>query len=530
MSYTKDGRWIMSWGVSAKDKSKLVPFLDGYGMAADLEPVDADADFSARNIPGTTDADEASNHTLEVIQRFVRAYRYDHVPWRARAGCRAAVGAGPQAARKTPPTRIGCSARPSPRSSIPSWGRNFLYPTSKWLSTATAWQPGTRPPFLGEHSSEILSRPRRAAAPCRGAQVFDRRAAIAARQAVRAPGCPASSISPGSSPRRAERASSRRSAPNASRSSGKANPDTRLAAMAPIGGRAARERATAPLPGVADPDMGGQFNNKNAGKRGLSLNVRHPKGLAIAKELIRLSDVVAEGFSPGVLDRLGLGYDVLRSIRPDIIYIQQSGMGSAGTYGRFRTVGPVAASFAGNTDMSGLPEPAMPAGWGYSYLDWAGAHGFSLAILGALYHRERTGEGQWIDSSQCEAGNFQTAVPVLDWSANAAHLATDRQSLPLQAGGAARRLSMPRRRSLGRHRLLRRNRMDRADRSGQPRRAAPRPALRDARPIGCITRTRWTPRSAPGPRRPMPMTRWSGSSGPAFAAGACQTAADRWRP
>jgi len=109
---------------------------------------------------------------------------------------------------------------------------------------------------------------------------------------------------------------------------------------------------------------------------------------------------------------------VLRSIRPDIIYIQQAGMGGAGRYGRFRTVGPIAASFAGATEMSGFPEPAMPAGWGYSYLDWAGAYGFALALLGALYHRERTGEGQWIDSSQCEAGIFQTAVPILDWSAN----------------------------------------------------------------------------------------------------------------
>jgi crotonobetainyl-CoA:carnitine CoA-transferase CaiB-like acyl-CoA transferase len=104
-----------------------------------------------------------------------------------------------------------------------------------------------------------------------------------------------------------------------------------------------------------------QFHNKNAGKRGLSLNVRNPKGLQIAKDLIRQSDIVAEGFSPGVLERLGLGYDVLRSIRPDIIYIQQAGMGGAGRYGRFRTVGPIAASFAGATDMSGLPEPAMSA-------------------------------------------------------------------------------------------------------------------------------------------------------------------------
>ena len=198
----------------------------------------------------------------------------------------------------------------------------------------------------------------------------------------------------------------------------KENPDTRLAAMAPVGGREARRAATAPLPGVADPDMGGQFNNKNSGKRGLSLNIRDPRGLEIAKSLVRVCDVVAEGFSPGVLERLGLGYDVLRGIRPDIIYIQQSGMGSHGTYGRLRTVGPIAAAFSGTSEMSGLPEPAMPVGWGYSYLDWMGAYSYALAILGALHHRERTGEGQWIDASQCEAGLLLAGPAILDWSAN----------------------------------------------------------------------------------------------------------------
>jgi crotonobetainyl-CoA:carnitine CoA-transferase CaiB-like acyl-CoA transferase len=164
--------------------------------------------------------------------------------------------------------------------------------------------------------------------------------------------------------------------------------------------------------------MGGQFNNKNAGKRGISLNIRDPRGLEIAKSLVRISDIVAEGFSLGVLQRLGLGYDVLRKIRPDIIYIQQSGMGGHGTYGRLRTVGPVAAAFAGTSEMSGLPEPAMPAGWGYSFLDWMGAYSYALALLGALHHRDRTGEGQWIDASQCEAGLLLAGPAVLDWSAN----------------------------------------------------------------------------------------------------------------
>ena len=137
----------------------------------------------------------------------------------------------------------------------------------------------------------------------------------------------------------------------------KSHPDTRMAAMAPVGGRAAREQATAPLPGMTDPDMGGQFNNKNPGKRGISLNVRHPKGLEIARRLVAMSDIVAEGFSPGVLDNWGLGYEALKAIKPDIIYVQQSGMGAQGTYGRFRTVGPIANAFAGLSEMSGLPEP-----------------------------------------------------------------------------------------------------------------------------------------------------------------------------
>jgi crotonobetainyl-CoA:carnitine CoA-transferase CaiB-like acyl-CoA transferase len=163
--------------------------------------------------------------------------------------------------------------------------------------------------------------------------------------------------------------------------------------------------------------MGGQFNNKNPGKRGLSLNVRHPEGLAIAKALIAKSDIVAEGFSPGVLDRWGLGWDELQRIKPDIIYAQQSGMGTAGTYGRLRAVGPIAGALSGISELSGLPDPAMPAGWGYSYLDWIGAYSFSTAMLAALHYRERTGKGQWIDASQTESGIYIAGGAILEWSA-----------------------------------------------------------------------------------------------------------------
>jgi crotonobetainyl-CoA:carnitine CoA-transferase CaiB-like acyl-CoA transferase len=133
---------------------------------------------------------------------------------------------------------------------------------------------------------------------------------------------------------------------------------------------------------------------------------------------VRMSDIVAEGFSPGVMNGWGLGYDELRALKPDVIYAQQSGMGSAGTYGRFRAVGPIAASIAGTSEMSRLPEPAMPAGWGYSYLDWIGAYSFATAMLATLEYRDRTGRGQWIDASQCETGIFISGTSVLDWSAH----------------------------------------------------------------------------------------------------------------
>jgi crotonobetainyl-CoA:carnitine CoA-transferase CaiB-like acyl-CoA transferase len=171
---------------------------------------------------------------------------------------------------------------------------------------------------------------------------------------------------------------------------------------------------------AVDPNgaMGGQFNNKNPGKRGISLNVGCPKGMEIAQEFIRQSDVVAEGFSPGVFDRWGLGWDRLQELNPEIIYAQQSGMGSHGTYGRFRAVGPIAGALSGLSDMGGLPEPALPTGWGYSYLDWMGAYSFALAILSAVYQRDMTGDPQWIDASQTEVGIMTTALSILDWSVN----------------------------------------------------------------------------------------------------------------
>ena len=416
IGHTKDGRWFISWGVGPRDKAKLVPFLEGYGMAADLRPPGAEADLRARNVPGSGTGDEETAHALEVIQRFVRAFRYDTMPWRE------AQDAGLLWAPLRKPHENAVDEHWLRRGSFadvehPELGRSFRYAVSKWLSTETSWQIGRRAPLLGEDTDAVLAAAPSAPPPRIEARVVEQPLLSPHKKPFPLQGIRILDFSWFLASAGGTRFLAALGAESL-KVEWKENPDTRLAAMAPVGGRDARRGATAPLKGVTDPDMGGQFNNKNSGKRGLSLNIRDPRGLEIAKELARQSDIVAEGFSPGVLDRLGLGYDVLKKIKPDIIYIQQSGMGSHGTYGRLRTVGPVAGAFAGMAEMSGLPEPAMPVGWGYSYLDWMGAYGYALALLGALHHRDRTGRGQWIDASQCESGLFLAGIPVLDWSAN----------------------------------------------------------------------------------------------------------------
>jgi crotonobetainyl-CoA:carnitine CoA-transferase CaiB-like acyl-CoA transferase len=416
--HTKDGRWVMAnLGNRPDDGKKLVALMERYGMEAGFDPDSAAMPRVGRFVPGTGPITAKRDQGMEAVQRFVRSFTYENIPWREaqELGMLWAPLRKPHENATDPHWVKRGSVKDIPH---PELGRAFRYPTSKWISTANSWVPGRRAPLLNEDAGAIEPRlepqapvisprakvdpkeppsKRGKPFPLNGIRIVDFSWFLASAGGTRflsAFGAESIKIEL------------------------KTHPDTRLAAMAPVGGRAARDKATAPLPGVTDVNQGGQFNNKNPGKRGISLNVRHPKGLEIVKRLVAMSDIVAEGFSPGVLDSWGLGYPELKKIKKDIIYVQQSGMGAQGTYGRFRTVGPIANAFAGLSEMSGLPEPAMPAGWGYSYLDWMGAFSFALAMLSALYHRDRTGEGQWIDASQTEVGLFLNGPALLDWSAN----------------------------------------------------------------------------------------------------------------
>jgi benzylsuccinate CoA-transferase BbsF subunit len=164
-------------------------------------------------------------------------------------------------------------------------------------------------------------------------------------------------------------------------------------------------------------DMGGAFNNHNVEKLGITINLRTERGRELVRRLVEVSDVVTENFAPGVLARLGFPYDELRAIRPDIVYVSNSGFGHRGPYGSFKSWGPIAQAVCGLTATSGLPD-LPPAGWGYSYMDHHGANFMAMAILAGLLHRNRTGVGQWIDMSAVEAGITLDGPALLDFTVN----------------------------------------------------------------------------------------------------------------
>ncbi len=167
----------------------------------------------------------------------------------------------------------------------------------------------------------------------------------------------------------------------------------------------------------AGPNSNGHFNDQNAEKRSITVNVRSPKGLQVIKDLLRSTDIVIENFSAGVLRDWGLSFDEMRAIKPDIIYVSMAGFGQTGPHAHYTTFGPSAQALSGLTFLSGLPD-APPAGWGWSYMDDTGGMHGAIGALTALHHRRATAEGQHVDLSQVGTGMTLTGPALLDLSAN----------------------------------------------------------------------------------------------------------------
>lgn len=176
--------------------------------------------------------------------------------------------------------------------------------------------------------------------------------------------------------------------------------------------------------GIENPDpaleqeMHPTFHIVNRGKRGITANIKEPGGVRLLRRLAQVSDVVVDNFSPGVLDRAALGYRDLRQERPDLVMLSMS---SAGQYGPLRdvtTYAPTVASLAGLHGLVGYSEDRLLGMMDIGYGDANASLLGTFAVLACLRHRQRTGQGQFIDMSQWEATTVLLGEALMDYAMN----------------------------------------------------------------------------------------------------------------
>src|ERR1700693_4885907 len=161
----------------------------------------------------------------------------------------------------------------------------------------------------------------------------------------------------------------------------------------------------------------GYFNQYNQGKKSLSLNFKHPEAKEIARKLIAKSDILINNFAAGVIEKMGFGYEEAKKLKSDIIMITLSGYGDTGPWKDYVAYGPAQVPLSGLSSLTGYKGfPPMHAGFSYADPN-AGVHG-AFALLTALYHRAKTGQGQYIDMSQWECAMGLLAEGILEYTMN----------------------------------------------------------------------------------------------------------------
>jgi CoA:oxalate CoA-transferase len=146
------------------------------------------------------------------------------------------------------------------------------------------------------------------------------------------------------------------------------------------------------------------FHQLNLNKKGITLNLKTDEGLKIFKKLVGEADVVAQNFRPGTMERLGIGYEVLKQIKPDIIYAALSGFGQTGPYSERPCFAPIAEAMSGHSRLTGdkVDPDGPPIEMAQALGDLGPALFAAMSILAALRHRDRTGMGQSIDVAQLD--------------------------------------------------------------------------------------------------------------------------------
>ncbi len=185
--------------------------------------------------------------------------------------------------------------------------------------------------------------------------------------------------------------------------------------------QAAQQAATQAAQQAAsvDPQLAksNEFGWLNLCKKSCTLNLRQSKGVELVKEIVKISDVVAENFSTGTMERLGLGYSLLREIKPDIIMISTSIPGRTGPRNYYTGYAVEAHALSGAAAFTGYPE-GPPRHPGNNYGDLISATHGAFAVLAALYHRAKTGESQHIDLSMTEVMVNAMSQGVMDYVMN----------------------------------------------------------------------------------------------------------------
>ena len=177
----------------------------------------------------------------------------------------------------------------------------------------------------------------------------------------------------------------------------------------PVDGDLARKLGN--VPELNDRLMGTSFLAQNANKKSVTLNLKEAEAREIFLALVRTADVVVENFRPGVMERLGLGYPRLREARADLVYCAISGFGQTGPDALKPAYDQIIQGLSGIMAING-DERLNPLRCGFPVCDTVGGLNAAFAIMGALFHRERTGEGQFIDVALVDS-----IMPLMGWVA-----------------------------------------------------------------------------------------------------------------
>lgn len=264
-------------------------------------------------------------------------------------------------------------------------------PTAPYQMTESSWV-GTRAPLLGEHTEEVLSRsmsapssppveePKKPARPLEGIRIIDFTWAWAGPQSSLLLGMLGAEVIKVESQARLDHA------------------------------RVHSLTAGSMQGGIDESPV---FNDLNLGKRSVTLNLQTEGGRDLVKKLVAVADIVLQNMRPGVLDKLGLGYESLRTVRPDLIMASSSAVGATGPEGRYAGYAPTFACLSGIASLSGHPdEPPISLS---GSVDLRVGTACAFAVLAALYHRDHTGLGQHIDLSSTEVMSAMMGHAFLDY-------------------------------------------------------------------------------------------------------------------